>query len=491
MPRNLFRFVLCLASLCACRARVAAADAPSPARPNVLVLFMDDLRPELGCYGQAHMRTPNIDSLAASGVRFDRAYTAQAVCLPSRVSFITGLRPDATGVHDLKTRFRETIPDVVTLTQLFRSNGYHTIGMGKVYHDEQPAEWNEWITFPDAQEYLSDEVMEAIGKQREEARRLGLKGKELRQMAKGPAYEIAPDAAAGRLHDSLMTDRAVEEIRKRRAEPFFMAVGFKRPHLPFVAPRRFWDMYPAADTASPANYRLGAPTAPPVALVDWGELRAYLGIPGSGPVSDAQAVDLIRGYRASVSYADEQVGRILAALRESGRDRDTIVVLWGDHGWKLGDHGAWCKHTNFETDVRVPLIVRAPGVSRPGASAAAVETIDVYPTLCDLAGLDAPARLEGRSLRPLLAGDTPGDWRQAARSQYKRSRKSGGDITGYTMVSGDHRYTEWRNVLSGDLVAAELYDHRSDPAEDRNLAQIPEHAALRQRLAAELAAARR
>lgn len=492
MPRLLFSTLVPVFFACS----LFAADREwqrdgKKAAPNVLVIAVDDLRPEFGAYGAAHMRTPNLDALAASGVRFDRAYTAQAVCLPSRVSLLTGMRPDSTGVHDIWTDFRKTIPDAVTVVQHFRAHGYRTIGMGKVYHDEKPSEWNEWISFPDAQEYFSDEVIEILDRAGAEADAQGLKGRARREFLNGPAWEIVPDERAAKLHDTLMTDRAVAEIAESRDEPFFLVVGYKRPHLPFVAPKRFWDHYPASETKLPVGYRTGAPTAPPIALIDWGELRNYRGVPASGQMADDEALELIRGYRASVSYVDHEIGRLLTALGESGRDQDTIVVLWGDHGFKIGEYGLWCKHTNFEIDARVPLLVRAPGAGAAGlASKSPVELIDVFPTLCDLAGLPTPAQVEGTSLRPLLTGETPADWRGFARSQYKRERKTGGDIIGYSMRTVDHRYTEWRNRETDVLVATELYDHRTDPDELRNEAGDPATSELRADLSAKLAASR-
>ena len=459
-------------------------------RPNVVMIAVDDMRPETGAYGAAYMRTPNLDRLAAEGVRFERAYTSQAVCLPSRVSLLTGMRPDTTGIHDIYTKFRKAMPEAVTIVQHFRAAGYYTVGLGKIYHDEQPAEWNKWITVRDAKDYVSDEAQAIIAASSKKADEMGMT-KDRWRVVKGPAWEIVPDGGEAVLHDTLITDRAVAEITKAGDQPFFLAVGYKRPHLPFVAPERFWKMYPEGETTLPANYRMGAPTAPAIALTNWSELRGYPGMPASGPLQDAEAVRLLRGYRASISYVDHEIGRLLAALRASGRDRDTIVVLWGDHGFKTGEHGMWVKHTNFEIDARVSLIVSAPGRARAGlVSTAPVELVDVFPMLCDLTGLPIPAQVRGESLVPLLADQKTTGWRGYARSQYLRDRKTGGNIIGYSIRTENHRYTEWRNQDTDALVAAELYDHLIDPAEDRNLAKEQTTETLRGELSLALAKSR-
>ncbi|HAV13022.1 MAG TPA: iduronate sulfatase, partial [Opitutae bacterium] len=330
-------------------------------RPNILILSIDDLRPELGCYGATHMVTPAIDKLANESVLFEQAYVQQAVCLPSRISLFTGMRPNSTGVHDLYTKFRETIPNAVTMTQHFGANGYRTYGLGKVYHNEQSSEWTDWIntnSIEGVNGYQNPKTLETIQRLMAEAQAKGLKDKALRQYIKGPAYESA-DAPDSSYHDGAMTDLAIQALQAHGDEPFFMVVGYKKPHLPFVAPKKYWDLYDFEGIQLPSNY-YAPEDAPRIAQMTWGELRSYSGIPAKGPVDDLTARKLIHGYYASVSFVDAQIARLMEALEVAGLADNTIVVLWGDHGFKVGEHAMWCKHTNYEIDARVPFIIKAP-----------------------------------------------------------------------------------------------------------------------------------
>lgn len=452
-------------------ARNAAADDP----PNILFIGIDDLRTELSCYGAGHMSTPNMDRLAANGMRFERAYCQQAVCLPSRISLFTGLRPDSTGVRDLNTHFRDTVPNAVTLPQILKRSGYRTIGMGKLYHDEQPKEWDTWIdvkAVSGVSDYHLEENVADLARLESEARSQKLRGKAKRQLLKGPSVESAdrPDEA---FEDGAMTRLAIEQIqlagKSESNKPFFLAVGFHRPHLPLVAPKKYWDLYDRSQIKLPENYYLPK-DAPKLALSTWGELRAFKDIPQEGPLSEEKAIEVIHGYRACVSFIDAQVGQLLDALKEEGLDKTTIVVLWSDHGWKLGEHAMWCKHTNFEIDARVPLIVSHPKSTRQGSvSDAMVELVDLYPTVCEFADVSIPKACEGKSLVPILKGQKDVDWRKYALSQFTRRRKSGGDIDGYSIKFDRGRYTEWINRDSKKTVATEFYDHSIDPHENQNL----------------------
>jgi arylsulfatase A-like enzyme len=287
----------------------------------------------------------------------------------------------------------------------------------------------------------------------------------------GPSYECA-DVPDSEYSDGAIADAAIGMLRRAKDKPFFLAVGFLKPHLPFIAPKKYWDMYrreeiPAAPNPFPPT------DAPKLALTDWGELRAYEDIPRAGPLTDEKARLLKHGYYACVSYIDAQIGRLLEELgRLQLRDR-TVIVLWGDHGWKLGEHGAWCKHTNFENDTHVPLICAAPGQKSPGQhTGALVEFVDIYPTLCELAGLPLPSHLEGTSFAPLL--DSPEQaWKKAAFSQYPR----GGQVMGYSMRTDRYRLTRWLGP-DGSEVARELYDHEKDPQENENIAGCHENASL-------------
>ena len=435
-------------------------------RPNVLILSVDDLRPELGCYGAEHMVTPHIDALAGAAMQFNQAYVQQAVCLPSRVSLFTGMRPNSTGVHDLQTKFRDTIPDAVLMPQHFAAQGYRTFGLGKVLHMEDAREWTDWIDIRNGggvRNYHDPKNLALIKRLQSEARAKGLKGRALRRYTAGPAYEAA-DVADNAYHDGAMTERAIEVLERIGDTPFFMVVGFKLPHLPFNAPQKYWDRYPLKSIKRAEN-DYAPKGAPPIALMTWGELRAYQGMPAKGPVDRQTALNLRRGYYASVSYVDAQVGKIMSALKREGLADNTIVVLLSDHGWKLGEHAMWCKHTNYEIDARVPFLIKAPGKAMvAGQTGALVELLDLYPTLCDLTGTSTPEQCEGTSLLPLMQ-NPHAQWTELAYSQYPRW---GGGM-GYSVKSQKGRYTEWIKQASGEVVAREYYDHQKDPEENKNV----------------------
>ena len=457
-----------------------AGVASGEARPNVLFIAVDDLRPELGAYGAAHIHSPHIDRLAESGMLFRRAYVQQAVCSPSRTSLMTGLRPDSSRIYDLATHFRETVPGVVTLPQHFGRHGYRTTWWGKIYHAGllDSLSWTDQGTrFEDPNNWR--------GYVREAHMQIAAANN-----GRGPAYERT-DVPDNAYPDGQIADRAVETLQRfaEEEEPFFLAVGFYKPHLPFNAPERYWALYDPSAITLPD---VGVPPegAPELALTNWGELRNYHGIPKEGPVLDSLARTLIHGYYASVSYTDAQVGRVLDELDRLGLTDNTMVVLWGDHGWKLGDYGDWCKHTNFELDTRAPLIIRAPGWTSGGQETEAlVEFVDIYPTLVDLAGLPLPPHLQGTSFVPLL-NDPDRSWKTAAFSQYPRRFPSMHSpepedwkqmVMGYSVRTDRWRYTRWQQgpqSAPADVVARELYDHASSPVATANLAGRPEHAAL-------------
>lgn len=455
---------------------VFADVASSADQLNVLMIAVDDLRPELNCYGQSHIKSPHIDQLAADGVLFNRAYCQQAVCSPSRTSLLTGLRPDSTKVYDLETHFRDTVPDVVTMMQHFKNNGYHCEGMGKIYHGglDDELSWSVPHRRPTANGYQLKENRETIARKLAAAKKKGLKGKALSRAARGPAVECA-DVPDNAYPDGAVADMAIESLRKlaQQNKPFFLAAGLIKPHLPFNSPKRYWDLYDR-DTIRLADNPYAPKDAPSYALTTWGEMRAYEGIPQKGPVTDEQAKELIHGYYASVSYIDAQIGRIIGELERLGLRERTVIVLWGDHGWKLGEHGAWCKHTNFELDTRVVLVVSAPGAKGNGhQSDGLVEFVDIYPSLCDLAGLSKPGHLEGTSFNPLLE-DPSQAWKSAAFSQYPR-----GSVMGYSMRTARYRFTRWVDRKDpAKVLATELYDHEKDPDENVNTAGAPENAKL-------------
>lgn len=447
--------VLGVASVTALLGSEASAAEPQPpqdGRYNVLFIAIDDLRPELGCYGVSRVKTPNIDALAAQGTLFNRAYCQQAVCSPSRTSLLTGLRPDTTRIYDLKTHFRKNVPDAVTLPQHFKQNGYESISLGKIYHggplDDKPS-WSQPGWDPDTTKYKDVPAWQAL------------------------------DVEDTDLPDGKVARAATKHLQRLKDKPFFLALGFRKPHLPFEAPRKYFDMYADAEFDLPAN-REAPKDVPQIALTDSGELRKYSDIPKVGPVSDEQAKDLIRAYCATTTYVDAQVGKVMDELDRLGLRERTIVVLWGDHGWHLGEQSLWCKHTNFEIANRSPLIISVPGQKQRGAKTdALVEFVDVYPTLAAAAGLPIPATLEGSSFLPVVE-DPQRPWKRAAFSQYPR-----GENMGYSMRTDRYRYTEWQTP-SKDVIARELYDHENDSGETVNLAGRAEHAELVSQLGRQL-----
>ncbi len=452
---------------------------------NVLFISVDDLRPALACAGDPYAKTPHIDRIAKKGTAFTRAYCQQAVCSPSRSSLMTGRRPDSTKVYDLITHFRTALPDVVTLPQFFRLRGYYVHGVGKIYHGgyDDKLSWSvPWEAAKGSN--FGPEGQKLFGKLVAAAKA----GKKEASKVRGLPYE-APDVGDDDLKDGLAAKRAIEILKtcKGKDQPFFLAVGFARPHLPFVAPKKYWDLYdveklPHATNANPPK------DAPKLAPQFGGELRQYHNIPKNGPVPKEMARNLVHGYYASVSYMDAQVGRLLDALQEMGLADDTIVILWGDHGWHLGDHGIWCKHTNYELATRSALVISAPGQKAPGQKCSGlVEFVDIYPTLAELCGLPNPKGVEGISFAPLL-DDAKTPWKTAAFSQYPRSTKETGPLMGYTIRTEHYRYVEWRKRTGGEVVARELYDHRKDPAEDVNIAGVAENRAIVAQLAKQLSA---
>lgn len=462
---------------------LSAAAAPAGKKMNVLFLAVDDLRTQLGCYGDRQVVSPNIDRLAARGTLFERAYCQQAVCSPSRTSLLTGCRPDTTRVYDLETHFRDNIPDVVTLPQHFKANGYHAQGLSKLYHGglDDKASWSVPHWTPKGGGYLLTENQQIIARRRAEVAGQDLKPAVRRRRTLGPPTECAdvPDNAYG---DGITADEAIRVLGEVKDRPFFLGVGFLKPHLPFIAPKRYWDLY-QREKIDLADNPFAPKDAPQLAFSNWGELRNYYGMPKEGPVTEEQARTLVHGYLACVSYTDAQIGRVLDELLRLGLADNTAVVLWGDHGWKLGEHGMWCKHTNFELDAHAPMICAVPGQKAPGRkSPALTEFVDIYPSLCDACGLEKPAHLEGTSFAPLLdRPDRP--WKSAAFSQYPR----GGGVMGYSMRTDRYRFTRWQKE-DGSAAAVELYDHEKDPKENVNVAGLPDNAALVERLTAQLQA---
>ena len=435
-----------------------------PPRPNVLFIAMDDLRPMLGCYGDSTVQSPRIDAFAATATRFDRAYCQFALCNPSRSSLLSGRRPETLGVFTLAKFLRDGNPDVITLPEHFKAHGYETRSYGKIFHVTNGNHDDErsWSVPPWP---VRKPVAPIVGH------------------GAGPVDETADHSddepavvAAGDVDDLIdgkTAARAVAALGELRDRPFFLAVGFHKPHLPFVAPAACWDLYDPDSLPLPSHP--GLPSgAPAFASNDSAELRRYKGIPKHGPpVTEAEARRLIHGYHACVSFVDSQVGRVLDELDRLGLADSTVVVLWADHGYHLGEQGTWTKRTAWEVATRVPLLIRRPGRGTAGATVPAiVELLDVYPTLVEICGLPMPPKLEGRSLAPLL--DEPGrDWPGVARSLIaKQAPELGGAIQGRALRTSRYRWVEWTGTpLSAPV--HELYDHEVDPAETRNIAATP------------------
>lgn len=416
-------------------------------KPNVLVFYVDDLRAELGCYGSETAITPNIDKLASEGVQFNKAYVQQAICAPSRMSTLTGLRPETLGIYSIFTPLRKVHKEVVSMPQLFKKNGYKTVSIGKVYHHSSDDK-KEWSTyFPkETNSYIKPENIALLKRLKAE----GIKP------FKGPAYEDA-DVVDEAYKDGRVSKYAIETLHKIKDDKFLMFVGLSKPHLPFNAPKKYWDLHDKSKFKIPSRNKPEGMYS--LALSKWGELKGYHGIPKKGDLDDELTRKLIHGYHASVSFIDAQVGKVMQTLEELDLRKNTMVIFMSDHGYKIGEYGAWCKHSNVEIDVRVPLIIsretnykkRKTGKT----SGALVENVDIFPTIVDLCGLESP-KLEGKSIVPLLNKPNK-KWDEVATSVYARGKK----IMGVTATDGKWRYTEWRNSITHEILEAELYEHKN------------------------------
>lgn len=449
-------------------------------KPNILFIAVDDLRPELGCYGNTQIKSPNIDKLASQGLVFNRTYCQQAICMASRASLMSGLRPDTLTLYNCESLEKDA-PGILTLDQHFENNGYDIWAAGKIYHhsidyDVQFGDAYKKVKTDDVgRGYLSAEAIKIV----EESEKSNSKIQNENSEGRGPAFEW-PDVPDNAYQDGKMTDMAVEKLAeyKTGGKPFFMAVGFKKPHLPFNAPKKYWDLYDVNEIEQ-ANNTFIPENASRYFNYNFGELRNYAGIPkGNEKFDDKLDRTLKHGYYACVSYTDAQIGRLLDALKENGLDENTIVILWGDHGWKLGEHGMWCKHTQFHLDNHVPMIIKVPG-RQPGKTDALVEYVDIFPSLCELAGLDLPAHLQGKSFAPLV--DEPNKiWKEAAFSYWPAIGRDNPEklVMGYAIQTDRYRYTEWIKESTGEIMARDLFDHQSDPDENVSIANVPENAEL-------------
>lgn len=435
------------------------AHAAEPRGPNVLFIAVDDLGRALGSYGNPLVRTPHIDRLARTGVRFARAYNQIPLCNPSRASVLTGLRPDVTTVYDLTRHFREQVPDAVTLPQLFRRSGWWTARVGKIYHYDvpagigtngldDPASWDRVVN-PKGRDVTEESLITNPSPARPVSAALSW---------------LAADGADTEQTDGMVASEAIALMSAKRDRPFFLGVGFFRPHTPFVAPKKYFDLYPLDTIHLPATPAGDRDDIPAIAFAHNNSSPHY----GLDEITSRRA---LQAYYASVSFVDAQVGRLLDALDRLELTDHTLVVLWSDHSYHLGEHGGvWQKRTLFEESAGAPLIIRAPGAAGNGtASRAIVEFVDIYPTVAQWCGLELPARLSGRSLASLLT-DPRRAWDGVALTQILRPG-SDTPVMGRTVRTDRWRYTEW----AGGAAGAELYDHAADPREFTNLATRAEH----------------
>jgi arylsulfatase A-like enzyme len=476
----MFKWALLLALLMPCEVREACCEELSP--PNVLFITVDDLRPELGCYGKSLVHSPHIDNLASSGMRFDHAYCQQAVCNPSRSSFMTGMRPEAIGVIGNHTHFRDQRPDVVTLPQHFRQHGYHAAAVGKIYHGVFPdgSSRTKWDTMGDAESWSEPAIRfgpryyyteEGVASAKQAFQRTyGVRDPESDDWTDKLVFGLAtesPDVSDNTLYDGKVADVAIHKLKEfqNQTKPFFLAVGFIKPHSPYIAPKKYFDLYRDVSLAEEQGFPTGAPA---YAGHSSGELRRYSDQPTQGPIPPLNQQRVRHAYYACVSYIDAQIGRVLETLEAADLSNDTIVVLVGDHGYHLGEHGLWGKTTNFELDTRVPLIIRAPGVTTKGSSSKAmVELVDLFPTLAELAGLPLPDQLASEGFVAALR-DPNQPTKDFALSQYPR----GGGRMGYSMRNATHRLTQWVARDTGRLLDRELYDYSEGVVESQNVADL-------------------
>jgi len=453
-------------------ALIAALGVPVSAQSqnfNILFIAVDDLRPELGCYGNTVVHSPNIDRLASSGITFIHAYCQQAISMASRASLLTGMFPEKFEIYKCGP-VAEAIPDALTLNGFFAKEGYNVRGMGKIYHHtvdhrRQFPGWADQSSQPgrkwEGRGYLSDAskaLMDSAGQ--------------------GPAFELTV-AEDNDYYDGYTADQACQALEelKGKGKPFFLAVGFHKPHLPFNAPEKYWKLYDRDKLKLPDNHYLPENFTEHTKY-NFGELRNYNGIPkGTVPLSEDLKKTLLHGYYACVSYTDAQVGKVLDKLNKLGLSDNTIIVLFGDHGWKLGEHGMWCKHTNFELDTRSTLIMKVPGI-KPAKTDNFVEFLDIYPTLTDLCGFRVPDNIDGKSLVPVLKNPKK-VVHEAAFSIYPHNQNNDNRLVmGYSVGTLRYRYIEWVHVKSGKVEGVELYDHKTDPAENKNIAALPANSSL-------------
>ncbi|MGJ8693565.1 MAG: sulfatase [Thalassotalea sp.] len=432
-------------------------------KPNVLFIAVDDLRPTIGAYGNQKIKTPNIDKLASEGFLFENAYASVPTCGASRSSLITSIRPT-------KDRFKKSYatvdvesPGAMTIPQHFRNNGYYAVSIGKIMHtiDDIVDHWDENPWMPKKVNYFNQNNIDIMKKH---------------NISYAAPYEIS-EIDDSQHFDYQSATRAINKMEalSKNDQPFFLAVGFTRPHLPFSVPKKYWNMYPEQSITLPNNY-FNPRYAPKQAIHKNGEMRMYHGVPKDGQVSDEMALNLIRGYHASISFADAQVGRVLDSLKQLGLEEDTIVVLFGDHGWQIGEHRLWNKHTTFKTGLHSPLIFKVPGKEPNVRTTAMTEFVDIFPTLCDLTGLEKPKQLQGESVINLF--DDPFD--------HQNTTAFGRWQSGDAIFTERFAYTEYYDNETGKYITNMLFDHANDPDENVNVVSLPQYSGVVKKLSVQL-----
>lgn len=511
MKKN-YRYALVLLSLVA----IVSCKTPNKEeqKPNILFISIDDLRTSLGAYGDSIAITPNIDQLASEGMTFRQTFSQVAVCAPSRASLMTGLRPDSTRVWHLGDKFREIDPEALTMPQHFSKHGYHTVNLGKIFHnymadsiswdepDLRPSRYKQkdWLKRDGETFYISEEVNRSQAIKRDSLLKI-----RARRYADG--WNTGPAWEAADVHDTMYYDGSQNELAKKTLsrlaktdQPFYMGLGFFRPHLPFAVPKKYWDLYDPEKIPLAANPNVPE-NAPGYTMNSMYELRHYDGFNSIGHpessfrMNEDTARILKHGYYASVSYVDALLGNLIAHLKELGIYENTIIILWGDHGWKLGDHNSWGKMTNYNIDLQVPMIIRYPNQENRGAQTSEItELIDMFPSLCELAEIEVPAYMQGTSFLPLIE-DPKREWKEAAFSQFHRRPKVSADgkrYMGYSLNTKKYHYIEWyswnqKTGTRGELKGKELFDRENDPNEIENIVGEESLAELLEELSEQLA----
>lgn len=483
-------------------------------KPNILFISIDDLRPTLGAYGDTIAVTPNIDQLASEGMTFRQTYTQVAVCAPSRASLMTGVRPDSTRVWHLGDEFRKIDPNTVTMPQHFAKNGYHTVNLGKIFHNYMPdsISWDEpdlrparylrpdWLKRDGETFYISEEVNKSQAIKRDSLLKL-------RAVRYADGWNTGPAWENAEVHDTMYYDGSQTELAKKTLtrlaksdEPFFMGLGYFRPHLPFAAPKKYWDLYDPQNIPLAENPNVPK-NSPIYTMNSMYELRHYDGFNGIGHPESSYRMSkdtlqiLKHGYYASVSYIDGLLGNLISHMKKIGLYENTIIIVWGDHGWKLGEHNSWGKMTNYNIDLKVPMIVRYPNQKNRGEQTFEItELVDMFPSLCELAGIETPEYMQGTSFVPLINEPTR-PWKSAAFSQFYRRAKVSADgkkYMGYSINTKEYHYLEWyswdpKTGTRGDFKDAELFDSKNDPTETVNIANEKENSELVKKLSKQLA----